>query len=133
MDKRQLAGCVLLKDNKILLLHRIKTDWYELPGGKIDGDETPEETAKRELEEELLCTITIVKKLGAKDFTDNGYVMGYTWFLATILDDQVPEIGEPDKFDKYEYFDLSELSNINLSPNMENLLKEINEKRIILA
>jgi 8-oxo-dGTP pyrophosphatase MutT (NUDIX family) len=45
MKKITLAGCVILQNSAILLLHRIKTDWYELPGGKINGGETPEETA----------------------------------------------------------------------------------------
>jgi len=31
MTKLRLAGCAILRDKSILLLHRIKTDWYEMP------------------------------------------------------------------------------------------------------
>lgn len=132
MDKIQLAGCVIIKDNAILLLHRIKTNWYELPGGKIDEGEKPEETAVRELQEELLCTVTILKKLGEKDFTDNGYIMGYTWFLAQIDEGEEPQIGEPDKFDNFTYFPIEKLPNLSLSPNMQNLFSELQANKISL-
>ncbi len=67
MKKISLAGCVLIKENKILLLNRIKTGWYELPGGKIEDNETPEQTAVREIKEELCCDVNIIKHLGKKD------------------------------------------------------------------
>ena len=42
-----LAGCVIVENNSILLLHRISKDWYELPGGKIEENETPFQAIKR--------------------------------------------------------------------------------------
>jgi 8-oxo-dGTP diphosphatase len=130
MDKVTLAGCAILKDQAILLLHRIKKDWYELPGGKIDGDETPEEAAERELREELSCDIEIIRKLGEKDFQENGYVLGYTWFLAQIEEGQTPYIGEPQSFDEYKYIPLAELTNYSLSPNMQNFVEELEKGTI---
>lgn len=57
--KVQLADCVVLThDNKILMQKRPET-WDSFPGvvnifgGHIDGDETPLEAVKRELNEEL--------------------------------------------------------------------------------
>lgn len=133
MEKVHLAGCVILKDGAILLLHRIKTDWFELPGGKIDGDEKPEDAARRELKEELLCDVTILKKLGKKDFTWNGQIMSYTWFLAEIDDNQFPSIGEADTFKEYKYIDLSSLGNYNLSTNMQNFIAELKSGNIDLT
>ena len=44
----QLAGCVIIQDDTILLVKE-KKDWYwKIPGGKIDPRETPEQTAIRE-------------------------------------------------------------------------------------
>ena len=125
MNKFTLAGCVILQNNSILLLHRIKKDWYELPGGKIDAPETPEQTATRELKEELSCDIEIIKKLGEKDFEENGYVMGYIWFLAKIKEGQIPKIGEPEGFDNFKFIPISELEKYKLSINMNNFLQEL--------
>jgi ADP-ribose pyrophosphatase YjhB (NUDIX family) len=63
-----LAGAVILKDGAILLLHRKTRDCYELPGRKIDDNETPETAAMREVKEELLVDIEIIKKLGTMDY-----------------------------------------------------------------
>ena len=102
----------------------------ELPGLSAFGS-SPEEAAKRELKEELSCDVEIVSKLGENDFTENGYEMGYTWFLASI-NDQIPVIGEPEKFDRYDYISIDDLDKFNLSPNMKNLFEEIKNKKIIL-
>ena len=132
MNKLFLAGCVILKDDCILLLNRKKTNWYELPGGKIDPQESAEEAAKRELKEEMSCDVQIIKQLGKKDFEENGYVMSYTWFLAKIKEEQVPKIGEPEKFDHFKYIPIKTLANYNLSPNMKNLVNELSGGNIAL-
>ena len=120
MEKLVLSGCVIIKNNSILLLHRIKRNWYELPGGKIMPKELPEEAAVRELKEELRCDVKIVKKIGQKDFEENGFLMTYHWFLAKIING-TPQVGEPHTFDGLDYIPLNRLEDYALSPNMQNL------------
>ncbi len=115
-----LAGCVIIKDDAILLLHRIKTDWYELPGGKVEENEDPQTTAIRELKEELNIDVEIIRKIGQKDFSENNNVMHYTWYLAEMKENQIPRINEPEKFDRFEYINIKDLQNHQLSPNMVN-------------
>ena len=45
------CGIVVVNNNKILLLHYPSGHW-DFPKGHVDGDETEQETALRELEEE---------------------------------------------------------------------------------
>jgi 8-oxo-dGTP diphosphatase len=130
MNKITLAGCAIIKDNKILVQHRKKRDWYELPGGKIDENESPEQTAVRELYEELGCDIEIIKQLGIKDFTEDNFTMTYNWFLAKIKEGQQPQVKEPDKISHLKYIALNELSKHKLSPNMQNFLQEMEKKNI---
>lgn len=130
-EKLQLAGCVILHEQKILVIHRIKKDWWELPGGKIEADEDARVAAVRELKEEILCDVEIVKKLGEMDFMENDFVMGYEWFLARIASGK-PSIGEPEKYDGCEYKSILELRASTVSPNMLNLLDAIERGEIQL-
>ena len=50
MTPGKAAGCVIVKNDSILLLHRIDKDWFELPGGKGEEGESLEQTAAREFE-----------------------------------------------------------------------------------
>lgn len=43
---------VIIKDGKVLIVNNTKGFW-EVPGGRMDGDETIEQTLRRELKEEL--------------------------------------------------------------------------------
>ncbi len=50
--------------NKIALLHVRKQDYYKLPGGGLDGDETLEQGLKRELPEETGCHAQVTGEVG---------------------------------------------------------------------
>jgi 8-oxo-dGTP diphosphatase len=124
----RLAGCVLLDDQKkILLLHRNKGGLiqWELPGGKIDEGEDAVTTAVREIQEELGVDVEISRELGSAEFEAPDTMCHYSWFLAEIRDEDKPHIGEPQTFDDMRYFSVEELSMVPLSSNMANLLRAI--------
>lgn len=128
----RLAGCVILKNQSILLLHRVKRDFYELPGGKVEPNETPKKAAIREIKEELLLDITIVRKLGTTEFTDEEKKFFYTWFLATAKENQAPQIGEKKIFDHFRFIPIDELTTYSLSSNMQNFLEALRSGKIRL-
>lgn len=49
---------VIIRDNRVLLLCNERDEW-ELPGGKIEVEETPEECLAREIEEETGWTVQV--------------------------------------------------------------------------
>lgn len=126
-----VAGCVIVENKQILLLHRINPSRYELPGGKIEKGETAEEAVKREAQEEILCKVQIIKKLNDVEFEEDGQIIHYTRFLAKIKNNQQPSIGEPQKFDEVCFVQFEELDTMHLSPNMENLYKQITKGKIL--
>jgi 8-oxo-dGTP pyrophosphatase MutT (NUDIX family) len=125
MDKITLAGCVIVSNKKILLLHRMSRDCYELPGGKVDEGESPSETAVREFKEELNCDIELIRKIGEKEFEEDGKVMLYTWFLAKIMEGQTPTISELNIHDHFKHLPINNLEDYSLSSNMKSLVQEL--------
>jgi ADP-ribose pyrophosphatase YjhB (NUDIX family) len=134
-DQLRLAGCIIPNDaGEILLLHRNtpkRTQW-EIPGGKIDeivsgvivaSGHSALDTVLREMNEELTVQVRVIRQLGSKEFTEDQYVMHYTWFLAKIMDGKA-SIGEPDKYDSLRYFSQAELRSLyaELSENTKNFL-----------
>ena len=58
---RQAARAIVIKDDTLLVIHRNKygKEYYTLPGGGIDGGETPEQAIMREMHEETGLEIAL--------------------------------------------------------------------------
>lgn len=55
LPRKRMGSGVLFRDtsNRVLLVEPVYKDYWELPGGAVDGDESPHDAARREVEEEL--------------------------------------------------------------------------------
>jgi 8-oxo-dGTP diphosphatase len=49
---QRVANCLLVKDNKVLLLQKPRRGWWVAPGGKMEPGETAKESCIREYREE---------------------------------------------------------------------------------
>lgn len=120
MKPIELAGCVIVDDyGRILLMHRSSgenTHW-ELPGGKIENHETPEEAAVRELGEELGVTVRLTGALGSEVFEQAEQEYRYHWFQA-VIDEGQPHIVETEEYDDLDFFELEDMPGLALSTNM---------------
>ena len=106
------AGGVVCLDGKVCLLRRSKSDFDEMwtnPGGKPKGKETLEETAIREVREELDVEVRILRKLAEYEDIRDGQLFGkYTGYLVGIVSGK-PVLKEPDHFSEIGFFSLNEL------------------------
>lgn len=99
-----LAGCMLQNDQgEVILLHRKsgKIDQWEVPGGKLEALETPENAAVRELLEELGLEVEIVSKVGIAHFTHGENTFEYHYFAANT--EGTPKIIEQNTFTEWAY------------------------------
>lgn len=115
-DPRPEAGCgaaILDDEGRLLLIQRLRqpeAGAWGLPGGKIDFGERAEDTARREIAEELGIEIEILGLACIAETIDGGD--GRHW-VAPVYDARIragtPQILEPEKHGGWGWFALDEL------------------------
>lgn len=111
MDKpiRKAVRCYLIKDNKIVVTKykegNKKAGYYEIPGGKIEEGETPEQTAIREMKEETGIKIRNLKYKGNMIIEYPNRIFDFDVFLCNECE------GEPQDFEENtsEWIEINEL------------------------
>jgi len=124
MRTNQRAVVIITKGDKILLINRTNGDrnYYILPGGGVESEETPEQAAVREAKEELGLDISI--KETVVSFENQGGTEYY--FLANEIAGEITFSGDTNPtnkiIDKDEWVNFSEIINKNIMPEK---IKEI--------
>jgi 8-oxo-dGTP diphosphatase len=72
MNPVHAAGGVVLRDGLVAVVHRPRYDDWSLPKGKLDGGESFEEAALREVEEETGLRCRLVRELPAVKYEVRG-------------------------------------------------------------
>jgi len=130
----RLAGCIIAdKQGRLLLIHR-NTDSYvhwEVPGGKVDNQENPRDTAARELKEELGIDVAVTEYIGDVTFVDRDKDMHYSFFAAIIVAGE-PQIIETHLHDDVRYIDISTSSDLPYSKAAERFIEEMTAGRFKL-
>jgi len=65
------AGGVIVRDGRVLLVHRSRYDDWSLPKGKLDPGESWQEAARREVEEETGLRCGAGEELGRTFYVDS--------------------------------------------------------------
>lgn len=86
MIKEKSCGCVVINDNKVLLIKHNKGHW-DFPKGHIEENETEMQTAIREVKEETNIDVQII--------SDKRYMINYTLEEKNINKDVVFFLAKP--------------------------------------
>lgn len=125
---REAVRGVIIKDNKILMVHSKNQD-YKFPGGGIKKDEGHIEALKREVEEETgyVCSKIseqigiVIEKSKDKYFNDRIFKMVSYYYIAEVLN-----IRKPQKLDPYE-------AKLEFKPEWVNIDDAINNNEKIIT
>lgn len=98
MKKRiNVTGAVLQDGNKVLAARRgpgkSLAGYWEFPGGKIEPDETPEESLARELREELLIEAAIGEPITTTEHEYDFGIVVLSTFYCTVISGE-PQLTE---------------------------------------
>lgn len=119
----ELAGSLIRKNGEILLIYRKDEEQWEVPGGKVEEDESPTEAAVREAKEETGIEIELDKPFYSGEFQKDGEIFLWHCYLARLTQGN-PEPSE-DIIEKVEWFDPSDLSDLELAPNLVQILPAV--------
>ena len=128
------AGIALIDDGSILLQHRApwvhNGNTWGIPGGARDSHESPVQAALREAHEEIGLDPTHV--VPVSEFVDDHgnwsyttviskIALGYTHILESIID----PVGHNEEVQQMQWFNLDQLSEVNLHPSFANSMKNL--------
>ena len=118
--KRVVARGIIFIDNKVVLLKRIRREkdkilnYYSIPGGGREENESLTDTCIREIKEEVSLDVTINKYLGREEY-DKGicyyYKVNYQGGIP-ILGGEEKEKNNPDNYYEVELIDINNIDSI---------------------
>ena len=124
--QRVTAKAVIKKDDKILLVEEPDHRW-EFPGGKVEFGESPEETLKRELQEEIGLTqdLNIGPILNVWSWVFKFEVHLQFFMLAYSCTTSQTEFQLSQEHIKYDWFTKDEALKLNLTEGTRQTLGKI--------
>ena len=128
MKNVHVPAAIIIKDDEIFVTQRGYgefKDFWEFPGGKIESDETPEETLKREIKEELEAEINVDKFLTTVEYDYDTFHLIMECFICSLKNSHIELVEAEDA--KFVHKD--ELDNIDFLPADIIVVKEL--KKVI--
>lgn len=124
----KVAGVAIIGQDKNKVLagkrnaDRVVGEMWEFPGGKIEKGETPQEAAKRELEEEFHDEVQIGPQLGETVSYEYDFgIIKLTVFFAKLLTNNFDLVAHSE----VEWLSADEVQKLNWAPADAPLVKEL--------
>jgi 8-oxo-dGTP pyrophosphatase MutT (NUDIX family) len=120
MRTNKRVGAVIKRDNKVLLIHRFKNgdEYWVLPGGGVEDEESLEEALKREVFEETGLELVNFEALGSDDTADHHH-----YYYDCKVSEGEPQLGGPERDNSsaeniyiLEWVEILNISKLNVYP-----------------
>jgi len=113
-SKINRVSVLIFNDNKFVLIFRHKNneDYYAIPGGGIELNETPEQAAIREIDEELalkLNNLQLISETNTTDRHDHLFTAKTSDFEFIITGSEKKHLNDPENLFKPLWLDKNSL------------------------
>ncbi len=118
--KRHRAGAIVIHHGAVLLMHRVKEgrEYYVVPGGGIEGDESPEMACVREMLEETGLRVSNLRPFHLVDRDGNleHYYLVGDWEGEPVIGGPEKERQSEDNRYRLEWVEVARLAELPLLP-----------------
>ena len=122
--KEKACGCIIIENNKVLLIQQNEGHWG-FPKGHVEDGETEIETAIREVKEETnIDVIPYESKRYEQEYVmKNGILKQVVFFLAKSTSSEIK--AQECEIKNIKWFNFEEAFSIITYENTKNLLKQV--------
>ena len=128
--RKAARAIVINKDNGIALMHAQKYNYYKIPGGGVEANESIQQALKREVFEEAGCKVKVSRPVGVIiEYRDKIKVIQISYcFIAHVIG--IPKKNSLTKAEKEEQFEVKWISGLD---NAIRLVQKSNKVERYLA
>ena len=136
MQKDVTSRGIVIDNDEVILMYRVKNgnEYYAIPGGHIESNETLEECLIREIREEYNINIDIISFLGKIERDNNiEYIYNCKWIDGILsLAGEEKEYNNKDNYYEIKRIKIKDIDSINLyQDNRDMIRKAVKERRDI--
>jgi ADP-ribose pyrophosphatase YjhB (NUDIX family) len=124
-ERKASRAVVFDNDNKVVLVYSAKNNYHKLPGGGVEEGEDFEAALRRELIEEIGCTVAKIQELGMVEEYRNKiglHQISYS-YTARVTEKGVPQLEANEIIEEYKtkWFDLdTAIQTLETEKNIEH-------------
>ena len=125
LKKEKSCGCIIIKNNKVLLVYEKNRNFWGFPKGHVENGETEIETALREVKEEVGLDVDIdeekryVLNYIIRDEIDKTTVL----YLATPKNENI--IMQESEIEKFKWCEFDEALEVLTFENWKEMFKKV--------
>ena len=113
---------IIIDDGRIILLKNEREEW-DFPGGKIQLNNSPIETLKREIKEELNIYVNNEKLVDIKNIYINNLNIIVVFYIVNVDSNHPIDISF--EHIEYNFFKKDQIENLNILEEYKEIIKKI--------